>query len=325
MRMEQPAILRSQGNKATENDTAVCSSSVASSHTAYESSVLPPSTNGRAVADAINGIDSSTPRPEYVSNDSNEPSMQEQPAPPFGTRLGEVDFDQDGLSTKVKVLNDGRLEISIDQGSKELSDLLAPALQIQLDSQHPEALPSLPHRHAPPSLAGVPGSIPVLLNVVIHVVGSRGDVQPFVALGKVLKEKYGHRVRLASHGTFKSFVEDNGLEFFSIGGDPADLMAFMVKNPGLMPGIESLRNGDVGERRRGMDEIIQGCWRSCIEDGDGMTDRTIDQTKGSRVKKDKDIDIARPFVADAIIANPPSFAHIHCAEKLGVPLHLMFT
>jgi hypothetical protein len=24
-----------------------------------------------------------------------------------------------------------------------------------------------------------------------------------------------------------------------------------------------------------------------------------------------------PFVADAIIANPPSFAHFHCAEKLG--------
>lgn len=30
-------------------------------------------------------------------------------------------------------------------------------------------------------------------------------------------------------------------------------------------------------------------------------------------------------MADAIIANPPSFAHIHCAEALGVPLHLVFT
>jgi hypothetical protein len=34
---------------------------------------------------------------------------------------------------------------------------------------------------------------------------------------------------------------------------------------------------------------------------------------------------AKVFVADAIIANPPSFAHLHCAEKLGIPLHLMFT
>lgn len=32
-----------------------------------------------------------------------------------------------------------------------------------------------------------------------------------------------------------------------------------------------------------------------------------------------------PFVADAIIANPPSFAHVHIAERLGIPLHIMFT
>jgi hypothetical protein len=156
------------------------------------------------------------------------------------------------------------------------------------------------------------------MNIVIHVVGSRGDVQPFVSLGKVLHEKYGHRVRLATHPTFKTFVEENGLEFFSIGGDPAELMAFMVKNPGLMPGLDSLKSGDVGQRRKGMYQIVKGCWRSCIEAGNGLDD--VDYTK----IHDKDAPI-RPFIADAIIANPPSFAHIHCAERLGIPLHLMFT
>jgi hypothetical protein len=34
-------------------------------------------------------------------------------------------------------------------------------------------------------------SIP--LSILIMIVGSRGDVQPFVALGRMLKEKYGHR------------------------------------------------------------------------------------------------------------------------------------
>ncbi|KAL6355846.1 hypothetical protein LRP88_09429 [Fusarium phalaenopsidis] len=34
---------------------------------------------------------------------------------------------------------------------------------------------------------------------------------------------------------------------------------------------------------------------------------------------------AVPFVADAIIANPPSFAHVHCGQALGVPVHIMFT
>lgn len=160
--------------------------------------------------------------------------------------------------------------------------------------------------------------------------GSRGDVQPFVALGKVLKERYHHRVRLATHGTFRSFVEENGLEFFSIGGDPAELMAFMVKNPGLMPGMDSLKAGDVGKRRKGMYEIVQGCWRSCIEVGDGTGMAVSDEISDSRTSFDSGISmtsdpITKPFVADAIIANPPSFAHIHCAEKLGIPLHLMFT
>ena len=33
---------------------------------------------------------------------------------------------------------------------------------------------------------------------------------------------------------------------------------------------------------------------------------------------------APPFVADAVIANPPTFGHIHVAEALACPLHMMF-
>lgn len=145
-------------------------------------------------------------------------------------------------------------------------------------------------------------------------------MQPFIALGQVLKNTYGHRVRLATHPAFKGFVEENGLEFFSIGGDPTQLMANMVKNPGLMPGTDALRRGDISKRRKEISTIISGCWRSCFEAGDGMgvpvSDATLHEASFSDVV---------PFVADAIIANPPSFAHVHCAEKLGIPLHLMFT
>jgi len=206
-----------------------------------------------------------------------------------------------------------------------------PALRSQLNIQHVEEPAEHPPGYIPPALSGAPGEAPPPpLNVVVHVVGSRGDVQPFVALGKVLKEKFGHRVRLATHGTFRHLVEENGLEFFNIGGDPAELMAFMVKNPGLMPGMDSLRSGDVGKRRKGMYELIQGCWRSCIEVGDGTGIPASDDHLDSRSSLDSGIDMdgdhaAKPFIADAIIANPPSFAHIHCAEKLGIPLHLMFT
>jgi hypothetical protein len=200
--------------------------------------------------------------------------------------------------------DDGRVEIRIDETDGLLANQLA---EIQLSQQETSA--SLPPYTSSP-LDG--NALPPPLNIVIHVVGSRGDVQPFVALGQELKTKYGHRIRLATHGTFKNFVEENGLEFFEIGGDPAELMAFMVKNPGLIPGMESLKAGDIGKRRAGMAQILQGCWKSCAD--------------ADEVKEDEDgPPKAKPFIANAIIANPPSFAHIHCAEKLGIPLHLMFT
>lgn len=167
---------------------------------------------------------------------------------------------------------------------------------------------------------------PPALNLVIHVVGSRGDVQPFVALSKVLQSDHGHRVRLATHPVFKDFVEENGLEFFSIGGDPSNLMAYMVRNPGLMPGFDALRSGDIGNRRHEVAEMLSGCWRSCYETGDGMgADMSLYDPNDVSSQQGISSDTPQPFVADAIIANPPSFAHIHCAEKMGIPLHMMFT
>jgi hypothetical protein len=202
-------------------------------------------------------------------------------------------------------LDDGRVDIRINETDAALAKQIE---QIRLDAQQEEAeTPSVI-----PDTPGTSTDSPPPLNIVIHVVGSRGDVQPFVALGIELKNRYKHRVRLATHGTFKKFVEENGLEFFNIGGDPAELMAFMVKNPGLIPGMESLKAGDVGKRRKGMAEILEGCWKSCAD---------ADEVKG----EDDTAPRVKPFIANAIIANPPSFAHIHCAEKLGIPLHLMFT
>jgi hypothetical protein len=161
---------------------------------------------------------------------------------------------------------------------------------------------------------------PIRLNVVIQVVGSRGDVQPFIALGKELK-KAGHRVRLATHLIFRDDIKNAGLEFFNIGGDPAELMAFMVKNPGLIPGMRAIRSGTIQKRRREMKTILSGCWRSFFEAGDGTY---LHQVPGDSRGVALD-SCMRPFVADVIIANPPSFAHLSCAEKLGIPLNIMFT
>lgn len=33
----------------------------------------------------------------------------------------------------------------------------------------------------------------------------------------------------------------------------------------------------------------------------------------------------RSFVADALLCNPPSFAHVHLAEAFGLPLMISFS
>ncbi|OQE93072.1 hypothetical protein PENNAL_c0006G03456 [Penicillium nalgiovense] len=210
--------------------------------------------------------------------------MEEPPRRP--STLERNQFTQDGT----RVQDDGRIEIDLDSKvGREVSKLI-PFL-------HEEE-----HIQPQPEPSGDFGCS-LELNIVIQVVGSRGDVQPFVALGNEL-QRHGHRVRLATHGVFESFVRDSGLEFYSIGGDPSELMAYMVKNPGLIPQMKSVKEGDIQRKRVMVGQILQGCWESCIED-DSVT--------------------KTPFVADAIIANPPSFAHIHCAQALGIPLHMMFT
>ena len=64
-----------------------------------------------------------------------------------------------------------------------------------------------------------------------------------------------------------------------------------------------------------MAEMFEGFWRACTCATDDVHDTVNLKMMGTKL----------PFVADAIIANPPSFAHVHCAEALGIPLHLMFT
>ncbi|GCE16312.1 glycosyltransferase [Dictyobacter kobayashii] len=55
------------------------------------------------------------------------------------------------------------------------------------------------------------------MQITIIAGGSRGDVQPYVALGKGLKDA-GHAVRILSSDNFHDLVTDYGLDFFTTGG-----------------------------------------------------------------------------------------------------------
>ncbi|KAF3391222.1 Sterol 3-beta-glucosyltransferase UGT80A2, partial [Penicillium rolfsii] len=228
----------------------------------------------------------------YTIKKEPEASCNEPP-PPY-----DVAISGDSIEASTSARDDGRVDVSISVKQSALSSLLRNPVQLPAGGQPAsEALDTI-----------------VPLNIVIQIVGSRGDVQPFIALG-VRLQAIGHRVRVATHGNFKDFVQQTGLEFYSIGGNPEELMSasklwvparrrFMVRNPGIIPHMSTIASGEIGLKRQMIAEMLDGSWRSCIE---------------------PDTDTGIPFVADAIIANPPSFAHVHCAQALGVPLHIMFT
>ena len=59
------------------------------------------------------------------------------------------------------------------------------------------------------------------MRIVIIAPGSRGDVQPYIALGKGLQNA-GHYIRLVSHSNFGALVTSYGFEFWSSGNDVKD-------------------------------------------------------------------------------------------------------
>lgn len=111
--------------------------------------------------------------------------------------------------------NDDRIQLQIDVEDKQK----VPGLSIVRENigQHVES-----HND---SKLRVPK-----LNVVIMIVGTQGDVKPFVHLGQQLKNTHGHRVRLATHEKFRDTVRRGGLEFYPLGGDPEKLASYSSSN-----------------------------------------------------------------------------------------------
>ncbi|EOD43471.1 putative udp- transferase protein [Neofusicoccum parvum UCRNP2] len=195
---------------------------------------------------------------------------------PVTKRYSRFSIGNQYFKTKGKVSRlDGRLKISVDETANTgwLAKALGSGIKHHLGLKRDEDRARSPEagrdqQQAADALdairrenlgqAGdvkVPERIPKL-NVVIIVIGSRGDIQPFLKVGKILQNDHGHRVRIATHPAFKDFVEkDSGLEFFSVGGDPSELMAFMVKNPGLIPSVETVKAGEIGRRRKSILQV----------------------------------------------------------------------
>lgn len=94
------------------------------------------------------------------------------------------------------------------------------------------------------------------MRLTLVTVGSRGDVQPLVALGRGLQAA-GHAVRLASHAEFESFVREHGLEFAAI---PRNPMGVLRNHPENNAPREKQKFQDVFESY--LCDWMAACWQA---------------------------------------------------------------
>src|SRR5829696_1220371 len=60
------------------------------------------------------------------------------------------------------------------------------------------------------------------MHIAIIALGTRGDVQPYIALGSGLRAA-GHDIRLVTHQNFEELVRSHGLEFWPARGNVQDV------------------------------------------------------------------------------------------------------
>lgn len=65
------------------------------------------------------------------------------------------------------------------------------------------------------------------MDILLLTLGTRGDVQPFVALGQGL-QRAGHEVTVCTSSSFASFVQENGLRYAYLNNDVVDLATNQV-------------------------------------------------------------------------------------------------
>ncbi|KAI8894409.1 hypothetical protein BC833DRAFT_605042 [Globomyces pollinis-pini] len=127
-------------------------------------------------------------------------------------------------------------------------------------------------------------SKPSPMHITCLTIGTRGDVQPYIALCKGLMAD-GHTCRIATHAEYQSWIESFGIEFREVKGNPAELMQLCVEN-GMFT-VSFMREA-LGKFSGWFDELLISCHQSC---------------QGT----------------DLIIESPSAFGGVHVAEKLNIP------
>lgn len=98
------------------------------------------------------------------------------------------------------------------------------------------------------------------MRVCFMTLGSRGDVQPYLALGKELIKR-GHTAVICTGASFRQFVEENGVEFRETA---SDLMAIAETPEGKAILEHPVKN--MGLALRYSKEVMGPAYRKTLDD-----------------------------------------------------------
>lgn len=121
------------------------------------------------------------------------------------------------------------------------------------------------------------------MHITLLAYGSRGDVQPYVALG-VGFQRAGHAVRLAAPALFESFVTDYGIEFAPLAGDPAQLVRQAVERAGPGATLLGLARVILEHTIPIAAQVMCGCLDAC-QDTDAVIHSLLLTTAGYEIAR----------------------------------------
>ncbi|KAK7533162.1 sterol 3-beta-glucosyltransferase [Phyllosticta citribraziliensis] len=131
---------------------------------------------------------------------------------------------------------------------------------------------------------------PEPLRITCLTIGSRGDVQPYIALCKGLLAE-GHKPRIVTHGEFEGWVRSHGIDFAPVAGNPAELMRLCVETGMFTPTFLTKAHFMF---RGWLSSLLETAWEGC---------------QGT----------------DVLIESPSTMAGVHIAEALEIPYFRAFT
>ena len=102
------------------------------------------------------------------------------------------------------------------------------------------------------------------MRITIPTTGSRGDVDPYVALGVGLRAR-GHEVCLATHADFEKFIRGHGLDFHSLEESGHALQANDTGDRMLHAGSNAFAflREFTHQRRPLLHRLLHRCWLAC--------------------------------------------------------------